>query len=62
MLIDGTYDDQNTQINWLVYSQVALETVGGTAHHLVKQHKDNNNGFAAWKTFCECYEGDSMKN
>ena len=34
---------EKTQMNLVVYSHLSVATVGGTAHHLVKQHEDNNN-------------------
>ena len=39
-----------------------MEKVGGTAHHLIKQHEDDKNGYRAWKVFCEWYDGDAAKN
>ena len=36
MLADETYAAQNTHMNRVVYSQLAAETVGGTAYHLIK--------------------------
>ena len=46
----------------MVHSKLAVEILGRTEHHLVKQHKDNNNGYAAYNYFCECYYGDSVQN
>ena len=36
LLTDATYAARNTQMNWVVYSHLAVETIGGTAHHLIK--------------------------
>ena len=41
---------------------MAVETVGGTTHHLVKQHEDDNNGYAAWKYLCEFYDEYAVSN
>ena len=49
-------------MNRVIYSQLEVETVGGTAHHLIKQHEDDMNGYGAWNTLCECYDRDAMKN
>ena len=53
VLKDATYDALNTQMNRVVYSQLEVETFGGTSHQLIKQHKDNKNGYGAWNTLCE---------
>ena len=50
------------QINRLVYSLLAAATVGGTEHNLVKQHEDDNNGYAAWKYLCEFYDEYAVSN
>ena len=49
-------------MNQAVYSQLALATVRGSAHHLIKQHGDNRNEYGAWNAFREWYDGDSVKN
>ena len=38
VLTDAIYDHHNTHTSWVVYSNMAVETTGGTAHHLIKQH------------------------
>ena len=62
MLTDATYAGQNTQNNRVVYFQLAVATIVGTEHHLVKQHEDIKNGYGSWKAFCECYYGGATKN
>ena len=62
VLTDATDAGQNTQMNRVVYSQLAVATVGGTAHRLVKQHEDDNNGYGACNTLCEWYYGYAVKN
>ena len=49
-------------MNQVVYSQLAISTVGGTIHHLIKQHEDDKIGYGAWNNFCEWYYGDAVKN
>ena len=49
MLSDAILVETNHYMNWRVYSQLAIETVGGTAHNLVKILEDTNDGNAAWK-------------
>ena len=51
MLIYATYSGRNTQINLLVYYHIAVATVVGTAHHMVKQHENDKNIYAAWNAF-----------
>ena len=47
MLRNETYADLNTQINRVVYSQLAISTVRGTTHHPIKQHEDDKNVYGA---------------
>ena len=60
-LIDERYDTQNTQMNRVVYSKLAVETVRGTAHHLIKKYEDDNNGYGACNALCEWYDGYDVK-
>ena len=46
----------------MVYPQLSVTDVGGTSHHLIKHHKGNNNGYAAWNALCEWYYGGAVKN
>ena len=62
LLTDATYAAQNTQMNWVVYSQLIVATIGGTAHHLIKQYEDNKNGYGSRNALCEWYDGNSVKN
>ena len=48
-------------MNWIVYLQLAVATVGGKSHHIVKIFKDTKNGNAAWKSMWECYDVDVIK-
>ena len=36
--------------------------VVGTEHNLVKQHKEDMNGYAAWNNLCEWYDRDAVNN
>ena len=62
VLTDVTYDNQNTHMNQVVYSKIKLATVVGTEHHLVKQHKEDMNGYVAWNNLCEWYDRDAVNN
>ena len=63
VLTDATYSGQNTQMNRVVYYKLLVATVVGTAaYNMVKQHEDYNNGYVAWRFFCEWYDGGDVKN
>ena len=47
-------------MNCVVYSQLEVATVGGTAYHLIKHHDNNNNGYEAWNALCDWYDGDEV--
>ena len=57
-----TYAAQNTQINRVVYSHLSVATLGGTAHHLIKKHDNNKNGYGAWNALFEWYNGYYVNN
>ena len=61
VLIDSTYAAQNTQMNLVVYSQLEVSTIGGAAHHLIKQYEDDKNGYGVCNALCEWYDGDAVK-
>ena len=42
--------------------QLSVATMGGTYHNIVRKFKDTNVGNEAWKSMCECYDGDVIKN
>jgi hypothetical protein len=62
ILTDSEYSESNMQMNRVVFAQLFVATVDGTAHHLVKQHEKEKDGNAAWKALCEWYDGDVIKN
>jgi hypothetical protein len=62
ILSDLTFSEQNPKMNAIVYSQLAVATVDGNAHHLVKQHEDSRDGYAAWQALVEWFDGDIIKN
>ena len=45
----------------MVYSKLAVANVGGTAHPLIKQYEDDNNGYRECKDFCEWYDGNCVR-
>ena len=52
-LSDALFLEKNQHINHIIYSQLAVATVGGTAHHMVKISEDKKYGNAVWKSMCE---------
>ena len=46
----------------MVYSQLAVSTVGGTSYRIIKKYEDNNNGYGAWKALFDLYDGNAVKN
>ena len=46
----------------VVYSQLSVAAVGGTVHQLVKEYENDKNGYTAWNTLCEWYNGDAVNN
>ena len=53
---------RNTQKNQLVYPQLEVTTVGGTAYYLIKKHKYDNNRYGAWNALYKWYYGDAVNN
>ena len=45
MLTDATYAARITQMNQVVYSQLAVVSVGGNAHQLIKQYEGDKNEY-----------------
>jgi hypothetical protein len=62
VLEDEVYAVANERLNKVVYSQLAAATVEGVAYHLVSKHEDNKNGYAAWKSLVDWYDGDMIQN
>jgi hypothetical protein len=58
ILTDKNYSATNPKMNAIVYSQLAVATVDGNAHHLIKQHDKNKDGYEAWNALVEWYDGD----
>ena len=48
-------------MNKIIHSQLAAETIDGTAHHIVAQMSDTKDGHAAWHALSEWYDGDIAK-
>ena len=49
------------EVNKVVFSQLLLATVEGTAYHLVHRHGNDANGHGAWLSLKEWYDGDAVK-
>ncbi len=62
ILSDAKFSEQNPKMNAIVYSQVAVATVEGNVHHLVKQFEDTRDGHLAWRALLEWFDGDIIKN
>ena len=62
VIIDEKYSAQNTQLNLVVYSQLEVQTVGGTSHHLIKPYEDDKNFYGAWNALCEWSDDAAVKN
>jgi hypothetical protein len=62
VLEDEVYAALNERLNKVVYSQLAAATVEGVAYHLVSKHEDTKNGYAAWKSLVDWYDGDMIQN
>eukprot|EP00957_Ditylum_brightwellii_P179128 13646804-Ditylum_brightwellii.AAC.1 len=48
-------------MNCIVYSQLSVATLGGTAYHIVKRFKNKKDGHAVWNALCEWHDSDTMK-
>jgi hypothetical protein len=62
ILSDRQYATTHLRMNKIVFSQLAVATVDGTAHHLIKEHEENKDGHAAWMALAQWFDGDAMKN
>ena len=62
VLMDSIYSGRNIQMNRLVYSQLAVATVVGTTHHLVKKYEEAKNRNSASNALCEWNDGGYIKN
>jgi hypothetical protein len=45
---DTVFAELNPMMSAIVYSQLAVATVDGNAHHLIKQFDDTKYGHQAW--------------
>eukprot|EP00957_Ditylum_brightwellii_P044584 3380778-Ditylum_brightwellii.AAC.1 len=52
----------NLQLNQVVYLQLTVATLGGTAYHLVKAHEKEKDEYEAWQLLLEWYDGDELEN
>lgn len=62
ILTNEEFAAENPKMNRIVYSQLAVATVEGTAYHLVKQYEDMKDGYAAWQSLLGWYDGDVIKH
>ena len=61
VLTESEYSEKNSCKNKIVYSQLSVATVDGTAYHLVRNFDDTKDGHAAWKALCEWYDGKEIR-
>jgi hypothetical protein len=62
VLEDEVYAAMNERLNKVVYSQLPAATVEGVAYHLMSKHEDMKNGYAAWKSLVDWYDGNMIQN
>jgi hypothetical protein len=62
VLLDKDFAMDHPKMNAIVYSQLAVATVDGTAHHSIKQFEETKDGAAAWAVLVDWYDGDLIKN
>ena len=46
----------------MVYYQLLVVTVVGTAHHIIKQHEGDKHRYGSWNALCEWYYRYAVKN
>ena len=56
------FSERNPDMNRIVYSQLATATSDGNAYSLVFRHHKKRDGFSAWQSLCDRYDGDSRRN
>ena len=61
ILSDREYANRMRNQNRVVFSQLSVATSGGTAYHLVKQHDEDKDGYAAWQSLIKWFDGDVLK-
>ena len=62
ILVDPVFATNNPRMNRVVYSQLAVATVDGTAYHLVRQFEELKDGHEAWNALCGWFDGDQIRN
>ena len=62
ILTDPVYAVMHPRANKIVYAQLSVATVSGTAHHLVKQFGTLKHGNMAWEALLDWFDGDAIKN
>ena len=62
MIYGALFSKKKHQVNQIVYSWLAVTTVGSTVHHLVKSFKNTKDGDFTCKSIFEWYDGYVIKN
>jgi len=62
ILVDPVFATNNPRMNRVVYSQLAVATVDGTAYHLVRQFEELKDGHEAWNALCGWFDRDQIRN
>ena len=61
ILSSSEYAKDNPTQNKVVYSQLSVAIVDGTAYHIVYKHNDNKDGHIAWTDLCKWYDGEYVR-
>eukprot|EP00957_Ditylum_brightwellii_P196770 14991593-Ditylum_brightwellii.AAC.1 len=61
VLFNWEYADIMRNQNRVVFSQLSVASSGGTAYHLVKQHDEDKDGYAAWHSLIKWFDSDILK-
>eukprot|EP00957_Ditylum_brightwellii_P063986 4854104-Ditylum_brightwellii.AAC.1 len=61
ILSNQEYADRMRNQNRMVFSQLSVATSGGISYHLMKQHGEDKEGYTAWHSLIEWFNGDVLK-
>ena len=62
ILTDESYALSHPRESRIVYAQLSVATIGGTANHLIKKFDSTKNGYSAWEALCNWYDGEMIQN
>ena len=61
ILSSSEYAKDNPTQNKVVYYQLSVATVDGTAYHIVYKYNDDKDGHMAWMELCKWYDGEDVR-